>query len=246
MVRAAVAALYEVFAGYPLRDWTDPCPHCHTADDERALRRAPLRELTAEDLRWYATDSLMLWGNLGDLKHFLPRILEIAATEGFEFPDVEIVYGHLAYGSFAAWPAPERAAVRDLAMAHWRMALAEGVDLVHFEPVLTGIMLIEDDLTAYLEYWERSDDAATLANLAGYAQEIARILAGERDWNAFLAVGEPSGPYGAVRPGPAQVVAWLTGPDLAARLAARRGTVSGPQARAALEAALRAVGDLRS
>jgi hypothetical protein len=127
MLRDAIAGLYEVFGGYPLREWTDPCPHCLTAEDERALRRAPLRELTDEDLRQYVADSLMLWGDLDDLKHFLPRILEIAATEGFDFPDVEVVYGHLAYGSFATWPAAEQAAVRDLALAHWQAALAEEV-----------------------------------------------------------------------------------------------------------------------
>ncbi|MFC6023807.1 hypothetical protein ACFP2T_47605 [Plantactinospora solaniradicis] len=99
------------------------------------------------------------------------------------------MYGHLAYGSFATWPANERAAVRDLAMTHWRTALAEGVHLVHFEPVLTGIMLIEDDLTSYLEYWERSDDAITLANLAEYAREVGRIRAGERDWNPYSPLG---------------------------------------------------------
>jgi hypothetical protein len=207
----AVAALYEVFAGYPLRDWTDPCPHCLTADDERSLRRAPLRELTAADLQQFTADSLMLWGDLDDLKHFLPRILEIAVTDGFDFPDVEVVYGHLAYGSFATWPAAEQAAVRDLAMAHWRAALAGGVGLSHFEPVLTGIMLIEDDLGPYLSYWERSDDPVTRANLGVYEQEIRRILAGERDWNAYLAVDEPTGPFGAPRPGPEQVVDWLAG-----------------------------------
>lgn len=245
MLRKAVAALYEVFAGYPLRDWTEPCPHCHTAEDERVLHRAPLRELTDEDLQQYTADSLMLWGELADLKHFLPRILEIVAAEGFDFPDVEVVYGHLAYGSFATWPASERAAVRNLALAHWRTALAEGAYLVHFEPVLTGIMLIEDDLTTYLEYWERSNDAITLANLAEYGREIRRIHAGERSWNAYLAVEQRDGPFGAVRPGPRQVVDWLTGPDLAVRLAARRGTLTSPQAEVALEEALRVIFDLR-
>jgi hypothetical protein len=51
---------------------------------------------------------------------------------------------------------------------------------------------------------------------------------------------------GSARPGPGQVVGWLTGPDLAARLAARRGTLPGPEAEAALEAALRALDDLQS
>jgi hypothetical protein len=164
------------------------------------------------------------------------------ATEGFDFPDVEVVYGHLAYGSFATWPAHERTAVRGLSMAHWRTALAEGVDLVHFEPVLTGIMLIEDDLTPYLQYWECSDDPVALANLAEYAQEIQRIRAGERGWNAYLAVDQPTGPFGAiVRPGPEQVISWLTGDALVARLAGRRGTLPAQQAEAALEEALHAV-----
>ncbi|MFC5002612.1 hypothetical protein ACFPIJ_32870 [Dactylosporangium cerinum] len=244
MLGEAVMLLYESFAGYPLREWTDPCLHCHTADEEQALHRVPLRDLTPNDLERYVADSLMLWGDLGDLKHFLPRILEIAATEGFEFPDVEIVYGHLAYGAFATWPAAEQAAVRDLAMAHWRTALAEGVHLAHFEPVLTGIMLIEDDLSSYLRHWERSGDAVTLANLAEYAREIARIRRGERVWNAFLEVGRPGGAYGTVRPGPGQVTDWLARPDLLARLAARRGTLPDPPAEAALEEALKAVGEL--
>lgn len=243
MLREAIAVLYDVFARYPLRDWTDPCSHCHTEDDEQVLRRAPLRELTCEDLQWYTAESLMLWGDLADLKHFLPRILEIAATEGFDFPDVEVVYGHLAYGSFATWPTSERSAVRNLAMAHWRTALAEGADLVYFEPVLAGVMLIEDDLAPYLAYWERSDDAVTLANLAEYAREIRRIRDGERGWNAYLAVEQPHGPFGAARPGPGQVVDWLTGPDLAVRLTARRGTLTSPQAEVALEEALRAIAD---
>jgi hypothetical protein len=175
----------------------------------------------------------------------LPRILEIAATEGFEFPDVEVVYGHLACGSFATWPIVERTAVRNLAKAHWLAALAQGVDLLHFEPVLTGIMLIEDDLTAYLRHWENSDDPVTLANLAEYARATARIRTGERSWNAYLAVEEPWGPFGTVRPGPSQVTDWLTTSGLTARLTARRGTLPAPAAEAALEEALRAIDDLR-
>jgi hypothetical protein len=244
-LQEALAGVYEAFADYPLRDWTEPCPHCRTAEDERAVHRAPLRELTAEDLQLYAADSLMLWGDLGDLKHFLPRILEIAVTVGFDFPDVEVVYGHLAYGSFATWPDAERAAVRNLAMAHWRAALVQGVHVEYFEPVLTGIMLIEDDLAPYLVCWECSDDAIALANLAEYAQEIARIRAGESDWNAYLAVGEPEGPYGTVRPGPDQVTDWLTSPELLARLAARRGTLPSLDAEAALEKALQVIGQLQ-
>ncbi|GAB3829014.1 hypothetical protein GCM10027610_015010 [Dactylosporangium cerinum] len=52
------------------------------------------------------------------------------------------------------------------------------------------------------------------------------------------------GAYGTVRPGPGQVTDWLARPDLLARLAARRGTLPDPPAEAALEEALKAVGEL--
>ncbi|MDG6105832.1 hypothetical protein Daura_18530 [Dactylosporangium aurantiacum] len=155
-----------------------------------------------------------------------------------------MVYGHLAYGDFATWPAPERAAVRDFAAAHWQASITADVHLCEFEPVLTGIMLIEDDLWPYLRHWEYSGDPVALANLAGYAREIAAIRAGTRPWNAYLAVEEPEGLYGPPRPGPGQVVEWLAGPGLAARLAARRGTLPG-RAEDALAAAIGAVTGLR-
>jgi hypothetical protein len=243
----AVETLYTTFAGYPLRDWTDPCPHCHSRECEQKIRRVPLRDLTDEDLSEFVADSLTLWGNLDDLKHFLPRILEIAALEGFDFPDLEIVYGHLGLGKLATWPEPERAAVRAFLMAHLRADLAEGVHQVYyFDPVLTGIMLIEDDITPYLSWWEQSDDPATLENLAEYANEVGRILRGERRWNAFLGRDDSPLPPFRVPPGPGQAVAWLTSPRLLTSLMSRRGTLPGPDAETALTRALAAIGELQS
>ncbi|MEU4689875.1 hypothetical protein [Actinoplanes sp. NPDC023714] len=227
-IEGAVDALYDAFAGYPLRDWTDPCPHCHTADDERVLRRAPLRELTADDLPRYTMDAMTVWGDVGDFKHFLPRIMEIAVGEGFGWPDVEIVYGRIAYGFWTSWPAAEQTAIRRLVMAHWHAVLAADVDLFECDTVLTCIMLIEDDLTPYLRYWEQSDDPVPLLNLAEYAAQVGRIRAGERQWNAYLDGSK----------GPAQVLAWLGSDDLTERLTARRGT---PPVRSALEQVLRAI-----
>ncbi len=230
-MRAAVETLYAVFAGYPLRDWTDPCMHCHTDADERRLHGAPLRELSAGDLRQFTDGSLMVWGGLGDLKHFLPRILEIAGTEGFDYPDVEVVYGHLAYGDLPSWPAPERAAVLGFAMAHWQAVLDDDADI---EALLAALMLIEDDLTPYLTVWERSSVAGALVSLGEFAEEVALIMGGKRQWNAYLNTER-------VLPGPAQVIGWLTGPELTARLTARRGTMPDPAAEAALELAIGAL-----
>jgi len=47
------------------------------------------------------------------------------------------------------------------------------------------------------------------------------------------------------RPGPSQVIDWLTSPELLTRLPARCGPLPGPDAEAALEKALQVIGQLQ-
>ena len=91
----AVRGLYDTFARYPLPANTGPCSCCHDEAEERVLHSARLRDLTKEMLRGYACDALLTWGALHDFKHFLPRIFEIVATDDFNWPDLEVVFGKL-------------------------------------------------------------------------------------------------------------------------------------------------------
>ena len=101
-------------------------------------------------MRHYGFSALFTWGNLDDFKHFLPRLFELTATEGFQAPDTESLYGRLAYARFDTWPKAEQNAVRAFAMAHWRASLAdESAD--DPDAVLTGVMLFGEDLTPYLD-----------------------------------------------------------------------------------------------
>jgi len=109
----------------------------------------PLRDLSTDQLRHYGFTAVFTWGSVEDFKHFLPRLLELTATEGFQAPDTESLYGRLAYAKFSTWPAAEQAAVRAFGMAHWRASLAhESAD--DPDAVLTGLMLLGEDLTPYL------------------------------------------------------------------------------------------------
>ncbi|WP_236606164.1 hypothetical protein [Sandaracinus amylolyticus] len=56
-LRDAIEQLYRVFARYPRPPAVRGCPCCVTDADRARLHRAPLRDLTADDLKRYAFKS---------------------------------------------------------------------------------------------------------------------------------------------------------------------------------------------
>src|SRR5688572_11844593 len=78
----AIEALYVAFGRYTLHHPVVGCPCCTSAEDDRLVRSKPLRRLTAADLERFAFNAVSTLGTVGDFKHFLPRLLELAATEG--------------------------------------------------------------------------------------------------------------------------------------------------------------------
>ena len=63
------------------------------------------------DLKQYATDALLVWGNETDFKHFLPRIFELAVAHGEEFVDPQIVFHKLRHADWRYWPMFEQSAI---------------------------------------------------------------------------------------------------------------------------------------
>lgn len=81
-LHAAIERLYSVFARYPLRPDTWPCPSCITSglidtESVSGLQRISLRELTLDDLHQFIDSSLSTWGTVDDYRHFLPRMMEL-------------------------------------------------------------------------------------------------------------------------------------------------------------------------
>lgn len=88
-----------------------------SAADRAKLHARPLRALGAAELGRYAFKALTTWGSEDDLRHFLPRILELVARDELGV-DAQIVLGKLAYGEWERWPEAERAAIEAL-LAAW-------------------------------------------------------------------------------------------------------------------------------
>ncbi|KAB8141203.1 hypothetical protein F8S13_20605 [Chloroflexia bacterium SDU3-3] len=213
-----IAALYAAFARYPLHARVAGCPCCVGDADQRRIRSRSLRALSGADLGRYAFKAMTTWGDADDLRHFLPRMIELLATGDPDMPLAEIVLSKLAMAEWGAWPPAERDAVRSSLMWQWGQALAGG----DVDTWLCAIAQAEDVLRPYLARWEKGlGGEATLA-LHGYiAQNMAAILRG-RLANAFWA-GSPRQQ--------AEVIAWLRGQGLRGRLyAAFAADIAAPQA----------------
>ena len=110
---ASIEGLYRVLRRYELRRSTDPCPCCHSTQDEDSVHHKLLNKLSSRDLRQYAMDAIYTWGTGDDFKHFIPRLFELLATEGDGFVDAAAVFSTLTFESWCSshwrtWPEDEQ------------------------------------------------------------------------------------------------------------------------------------------
>jgi len=120
---SATSALYEAFAGYPLKPKIEGCPHCKLDSAEAALHSRPLRELGWAEFDVYPSKAMTTFGDENDFKHFLPRILELFVIRDTGAGcDIFVIFGKMRSASWAEWPDPEKQAVRRFVDA-WRRSL---------------------------------------------------------------------------------------------------------------------------
>lgn len=209
---SAIDQLYDEFAANPRPRSIDYCPCCFTSDEERAvLALVPLRQVPIDVIRPYAADVMLTVGDAADLRYFLPRIVEIATLETFNYPELEGLIGRLPRAGWTSWPQGEQDAVRAYFQAMWTDALFADDPVVDYDAALCAIGNAEDDLTAYLAPWtDNLDRPDLIMALRGFV-ECCRM-----DRHGRL---RPSNAYWGDRDRP--VVDWLNGPELRAAVEAR-------------------------
>ncbi|MDP9402538.1 MAG: hypothetical protein M3P85_04225 [Actinomycetota bacterium] len=132
-LQRAFEDLYGAFA-FPRPAWFEGCECCwggpatiliadtHAAPGSVRVPapggRRPLRELSSDEIRAVAAEVPLTAGTMEVFKHYMPRIFEIAAEDGFDWPDLEVVVGRLSleervgFQPWGQWPAAEQDAVR--------------------------------------------------------------------------------------------------------------------------------------
>lgn len=183
----SIQVLYEVFARYPTRrDMPRECcdmPHCEycvTPEDIALICSKPLRELTADDLSKYAGKAITTWGDVEDFKHFLPRLMELIATEGsVDWRGPEEVFSRFRYGQWEGWEPRERHAVDSYFVSLWRFVLSRHPVFPGWDPpwwsiandYLCAVAQATDDLSPYLQMWRVDRSITGLRHLADFVAD---------------------------------------------------------------------------
>ena len=166
-----VSDAYALFAPYTIGRTLAVCKACCITDAEEAeLVSTPLRQVSRNLLQNAYYESARNYSDqeLWEMKHFLPRVLELVS--GFEFPchSTEITFTRLDLNRLDMWQPAEVALLNDFALIFFASCLnsyplpsGDGLD-----DILVMFGLAHLDLKPLLLAWENADTAASLQHLA--------------------------------------------------------------------------------
>lgn len=137
------------------------------------------------------------WGDEDDFRHFLPRVLELAASDHYLLVDIELILGKLSYAGWWEWPAAERHAIESFLSLRWNAGLGEDPPytwpgspaLFEADSWLCGIAQARLDTAPFVEAWRRRGAVNTLGHVAAFLDSNPRLLADGTLGNAFWEAG---------------------------------------------------------
>lgn len=164
---AALAELYETFSAEPPVS-IQGCFCCLGADAREVLLTRPLGVLTSDQLAPYASSVFLTVGDVGDYRYFLPRILDLSASDLAWWPSPELAVGALTRAEWSAWSDVERAAILGFLSAwfdRWAAGLGDGAHGGEVETLLCGMARARIDIMPYLVRLLRPENGAALLEL---------------------------------------------------------------------------------
>ncbi|MDP5210916.1 hypothetical protein [Microbulbifer sp. 2205BS26-8] len=182
-LQAAIENAYTTFARYPRSADISGCPCCVSEEDQKALRRAPLRELTSNDLDRYAIKAMTTWGGDEDFKHFLPRLLELIATNAPLAHCSEVIAGKLVEAEWHRWSEPEQNAVVLFFNAWWQWGRWE--DTRQVETCLSTLACAGWDVSRQLSEWWNDDAPASRQCIIAFLASQVNVLTQGESPSAF-------------------------------------------------------------
>lgn len=153
---------YKIFEKYTIGSTLDVCKRCCVSDsDEAILVNTPLREITTQQLRsgYYASARSYSDQELWEMKHFLPRVLELMAN--FEVPDAatETVFYRLELHKKDQWTAEEMKLLTDFSKLFFEKCLSYYPYTPDGEVISTYLVMFSSadfELKPILKAWEKA------------------------------------------------------------------------------------------
>jgi hypothetical protein len=113
----AIEGLYRAFREVPKPRHIDGCPCCIDRKEIGVLLGKSLRLITPRELAPYASSAFLTVGDVADYLYFLPRILEITATDPSWWPTPEVTGRAIRTANPHAWNDAQRTALNDYLQA---------------------------------------------------------------------------------------------------------------------------------
>lgn len=177
-LQKAIAGLYEAFSCESKPTVIDGCDCCITENEIGVLLSKSLRSLTPDDLGRYAQSVFLTVGSEADFKYFLPRILEILATEDGWWPSSEIV-GKAISKSWSCFSVAQQNSLLSF-FTEILISLIESKNGSAIDGWICGIARGVPDLQPYLNLIEKNPSA-----LVAFYEENSEPLSKGRLGNSF-------------------------------------------------------------
>ncbi|RZK28481.1 MAG: hypothetical protein EOO63_11170 [Hymenobacter sp.] len=165
-----VKEAYALFAPYTIGKTLDVCKACCITDaEEQELVSTPLRSISSDLFfrAYYESARRYSARELREMKHFLPRVLELVSDYDFPTYAVELTFLRLDLDKPTAWTGPELELLAAFATAYFWQSLAQypllGGDSLDSILVMFGIAHF--DLAPLLSAWAASDCLPSLLHL---------------------------------------------------------------------------------
>lgn len=193
--------LYSAFAGYRVTLPVAGCPCCVPMIRPEFFEHVTFVDLRPHDLDLFAWKAITTIGTVDDFKHFLPRILEVAAETPRSLTSLEVAFGKLDLAGWLDWPKAEIDAVRSFLDGFWSGRLEREGDEWTADTALAALGQCCPTLAPFLDRW-----TATASPLS--VRHLAWFLIGNHE--SILESGRLANAHWEKRPTQeAEVVSWV-------------------------------------
>ena len=192
-LREALDGLYAAFSAYPAPTDLDGSPYKDAEGMLRALRAAPLRELSHDQIGPYAGSALLTVGGVAEYKHYLPRIIEHSVLDAPHMgTDPPIIAERLKRASWRTWRTREQEALRSVFLAAWSWAVEQPPSQTRDSSEwLCGIAALEEPVIPLLADWAARPSPNALLQAASLAMWVEAILTRTEEDLAYWSYVKP-------------------------------------------------------
>lgn len=198
-IQDTIEALYRAFAKNPRPRHIDGCPCCIDKNEIHVLLAKSLRAITPRELASYASSAFLTVGEVADYLYFLPRILEITATDSSWWPSPEITGRAIREANPEMWPDVQRSALCNFFSAMIGSTI-EGAEYDRLDEWMCAIAYTGIDVWPFLKQIAKNPAA-----ILGYFEQNARTLPGNKLTNNF---------WELPCPGHDAIVDWFFSPEI--------------------------------